>query len=131
MTKRKKWGMVLLLLPGALLILCFFMQVIVRFTLPGATNTDPSFSDNSLCETSSGSTTCESTSGIGNAAVAARILNVLTLLTGMVAVVGLLPSVVVGIILLTTPGKQGAAALRQPLGDVSVSQDPPSTDVTS
>lgn len=80
MTKRKKWGLVLLIGPIALLVLNALLQFIVRFVF----------------------STVEGGSGSGPVAT---VINVISLLIGIVAVLALVPGLIVGIIFLATPEK--------------------------
>lgn len=80
MTKRKKWGVVLLVGPTVILILTALLQFIVRFVF----------------------STVEGGSAGGPVAL---IVNIFSLLAGVVAVIGFIPGLIIGIIFLTTPDK--------------------------
>lgn len=74
MKNRKVWGVVLILAPFILLLLILFVQLFARLALSG--------SDGGLSAISSG-------------------INIVSIILGMLSVLGFLPSIVFGIILLT------------------------------
>lgn len=84
MTKRKKWGIFLLAGPFVLLIANALLQLILRFTL-------------------------QSADGGGGEGPVELIVNIISVIIGMVAVVGLVPGIIIGIILLATPEKDKTA----------------------
>lgn len=84
MTKRKKWGIALLIGPFALLILTALLNFIVRFVF-------------------------SSVEGGGGSGPVVLIINIFSLIAGMVGVLALLPGLIIGIILLTTPEKDKPA----------------------
>ena len=103
MTKRKKWGVTLLLLPGVSLVLVLLMQVVVRFAL-----TKTADSSINTCETSltiSTDTDCQDNIPTKPSTLK-RTINVFSILIGSLSVLGFLPLVVAGVVLLATPGKQ-------------------------
>ena len=74
MSKRKKWGLFLILFPVIALPGVFVLQLLNRMV----------FSD---------------------IAAVALVINLVTLIVGSVAILGFLPMVIIGIVLLSTPGK--------------------------
>lgn len=80
MNKRKKWGVALIILPFALFVGILILQIVARFMF----------------------------SGVGESGPIEAFINIVTILGGMVMMLGFLPSIIVGIVLLATPGKQQA-----------------------
>jgi len=81
MTNRKKWGILLLAGPTALLIFNALLQFMVRFIF-------------------------SSVEGGGASGPVVLVINILSLLIGVVAVLALVPGIIVGIIFLSTPDKK-------------------------
>lgn len=81
MNKRKKWGILLLVGPTALLIFNALLQFMVRFVF-------------------------STVEGGGGSGPVVLVVNILSLLIGVVAVLALIPGIIVGIIFLSTPGKK-------------------------
>ena len=79
MTKRKKWGILLLVGPTLLLIFNALLQFVVRFVFASVE---------------------------GGSGPVVLVVNILSLLIGVVAVVALIPGIIVGIIFLATPDKK-------------------------
>jgi len=78
MTKRQKTGLLVLLSPFIAWFTIIVIQVIVRFVLSGA----------------------------GDGGIIIRILNLISLIVGMIATLGFLPAIIIGIVLLATPSKK-------------------------
>jgi hypothetical protein len=81
MNKRQKWGVILLVGPFALLIILALVQFIFRFIFGSVAG------------------------GSGGDALI-LVINIISLIVGVVAVLGFIPSVIVGIIFLATPGEK-------------------------
>lgn len=77
MQKRQKTGLFLVLLPFILFVVIMVLQIVTRFMLSG--NLEPNVFKN--------------------------IVNIISVLAGMVLMIGFLPSIIVGIIFLATPQK--------------------------
>ncbi|MBP9738309.1 hypothetical protein KBD20_01335 [Candidatus Saccharibacteria bacterium] len=93
MSKRKKWGLFLLLFPIIALPVVFVLQLLNRMA----------FSE---------------------IAAVTLVINLITLIVGSVAIFGFLPMVIIGIVLLSTPGKGNTETLAlnqaQPLDNTAV-----------
>jgi hypothetical protein len=100
MTKRQKWGITLIISPFAILFLTAFAQIATRIAL---TKSEPvrNLDNSALCQSLDGE--CEQQANPTN--VPKAVMNIISVLLGVIAVIGFVPSIVVGIVLLSTPGK--------------------------
>lgn len=85
MTKNQKWGIALIISPFILMVTVLVLQVVVRFALVGVV------------------------AGGGGPSVISSIVNVVSLIIGLIVTIGFLPAIITGIVLLATGGRKPAA----------------------
>lgn len=108
MTKRKKWGLALILLPGVALVFVLVAQIIARFAL---TNLANPVSDTCEVTTEGVRTTGCDDYQTPETPQSVRILNIFSVVVGAMSVACFLPLLTAGIILLVTPGKEESSRL--------------------
>lgn len=101
MTKRKKLGVLFLVLPLLILIIIIVAQIIVRVTVGSI--------------------------GVSTPAIV-TVVNIISLLMGMIATLGFLPSIIVGIILLTTDKKTVISSAPQTHGQTGLNENTDNTN---
>lgn len=77
MSNKKKWGVVLIIAPIVFFIITFILQILTRFLLSDAEALGP----------------------------IRLIVNILSLILGVLSIVGFLPCLIIGIIMLASPDK--------------------------
>lgn len=113
MTSRKKWGIALILLPVVSFIVLIFLQIVVKFALTSnlATVSQSGASCQSFETKQDGSSDmyaieCGSKVVETNSLPITKLIGIVSILLGTISVLGFLPCLITGIILLTAPGKQ-------------------------